>query len=123
MNKFLFAFCLLLIGCCPQRETVVRVDTVYVPYERVDSLWIYKTDTVHQYIAGDDHITIRIDTLWKKLWYKIKDTVVVTKLDTVVTYKEIIQEETFIEKLGRAALGALIGGVAVLFFIMFIRKT
>lgn len=91
--------CLLLTGCC-HRETVVRTDTttVYIPYTVRDTLQLHMVDSM--WFAQDSVIMIRIDTLWKKVYYRITDTVRYTSVhtDTTQLIKEIIVEYTFWDK-------------------------
>lgn len=75
-----------LLSGCATRETITRVDTVRVPYALVDSASLYRVDTVWQ--AGSERWNVRIDTLWKRVVLRVKDTVTVTYTDTVQVIKE-----------------------------------
>lgn len=76
----------LLSSCChtaPLPERLGR-DTLTVYVERTDTLFLVQTDTVWQ--AGNAIVTVKIDTVLKKVYVRIKDTVRVT-MDTTSIYK------------------------------------
>lgn len=94
--------CLVLLSsCCSQKDTVIRTDTttVYIPYTVRDTLELHVIDSL--WFAQDSILSIRIDTLWKKVYYKIHDTVRYTSIHTDTTYltKEITNEYSFWDKI------------------------
>lgn len=83
MKPILFILALTLIGCTGTKEIITRTDTLRIPYAVDTAITMVLTDTVYQ--GGTDRIIIRIDTLWKKAYIKIRDTVRTVHTDTLQT--------------------------------------
>lgn len=118
---FLFFVVWLLSGCCnSQPVTETRQDTVYIYQTYTDTLTLAYFDTVWQ--AGDDRIVLKIDTCWRKVWYKIsiRDTVVHT--DTLTKYVTVTQEKTWWDEIQIYLFPVLIGIVIVLGLLIYVRK-
>ena len=84
---------LILIGCCPESQTIItdRTDTLYVPvYADSDTVTLTRIDSVW---AGETvKYIIRVDTLIKRVYINRKaDTITVfhTIRDTVQVIKEV----------------------------------
>jgi hypothetical protein len=71
-----------LLGCCPTQQVIRPADTVYVPVAFTDTLTLVRVDSV--YTGSSERILVRIDTVFKKAWVRVLDTVrVVVPPDTV----------------------------------------
>lgn len=113
----------LLFGCCSKQitESETRVDTVYIYQTYTDTLTLSLCDTVWQ--AGDERLVLKIDTLWKKVWYKmtIRDTV--THTDSVIIYRPApIIEKTWLEEMMVYLFPVFGGIILILIFIIWLRK-
>jgi hypothetical protein len=87
---------LLFLGCCAKPEVIVRVDTLRVPYTDDYVGTLVLTDTVWQ--AGNDRVTVKVDTLFKKVWVKVRDTITVVHPDTVqvTVHRDILPTEWWV---------------------------
>ena len=73
-----------LLGCCPTQQVIRPADTVYVPVNFTDTLTLSRIDTV--FGGQTERVLLRVDTLWKKAWIRVMDTVrVIVPPDTVVS--------------------------------------
>lgn len=96
MRTLFAACCIAAAGCCPSAETVIRTDTLHVPYAVRDTVELHVTDSL--WFAQDQRVEIRIDTLWKKVYYHIHDTIPAPHTDTLRFTKEIVIEYPFLSK-------------------------
>lgn len=119
---------LVLAGCSP-KEVVVKSDTVYVPYQLLDTVNLVRVDTV--YSGESEHTIIRIDTLWRRAYVKIRDTVTVVDTDTVTVVRITKVDPTAFEVfvlsyeywVSTFILGAIVCGVGILFLIRKFKPT
>lgn len=120
----LFFFLFTLIGCCPQviENTTLRVDTLEVPYLNTDTLYLVRDSLIYR--ASTPTIDLKIDTLYKKAYFRVKDTIYVQKIDTIHTTEYVItnSEDTIWTKLGRVATGFVIGVIIILGTLIFFRR-
>jgi hypothetical protein len=121
--KLTIAICITLIlaGCCGTKEIITKTDTLYVPYAIDTSMTLVRSDTI--WIAGRDRIIVKVDTTWKKVWVKIRDTVSITHTDTVQNYIGHTQSEVDAEfkngfKWGSGSTIALFAALMLGFFLL-----
>ena len=74
MRKLAFIL-VLFIGCTPLKEVIIQHDTLYVPINFTDTLTLTRIDTV--FGGQSERVLLRVDTLWKRAWVKVVDTITV----------------------------------------------
>jgi len=113
----------LFAGCTGTKEIITKTDTLYVPYAIDTSMTLVRVDTL--WTAGNDRIIVKVDTAWKKVYLKIRDTVSVIHTDTVqnIIYKLVDPTEwylfwhSFKYWISTLLLGALFAGGVILYLI------
>lgn len=122
---FLVGICLLFISGCAGSETVVKEKEIAIVPEPVivndipalieeDTVFIFQIDTVDS--VPDTVIDIRYYPQTKIADVKVKpDTVYYTDIDTVETTVNVIQETSWLEKMGYMFLGFLVVSIGYSF--------
>lgn len=107
-----------ITSCCPTKQVIIPSDTIYVPVTFTDTIQLVRVDSI--YGGSTERILLRVDTLWKRAYVRVVDTLRVIQPPDTVQSPVVEKDPTLWNSkqywLPALAIGLILAFVGLIYF-------